>query len=95
MEREKNICIGCVHFCSNNDDGLLMGCRAFPDGIPMIIGGLYSHDKVFKGDIIYSSQDNDYVYMPSERKINRRGREIVIHQDSNPYADENGRYKPS
>jgi hypothetical protein len=86
MERRKDICLGCDHFCYNNDDKLGMGCRAFYN-IPDKIGGLNSHDKPTK------IQENDFVYMPAKRKIGVvDGVEIEIYQDSNPYADENGRY---
>jgi len=98
MEREKDICMGCDHFCLNNDDDFGIGCRAFPDGedggngIPSIIGELHSHDKPFKGKGWHLPQENDYVYTPAKRKINHYKNEIEIYQDSNPYADENGRY---
>jgi len=84
----KNICIGCDHFWLNNDDVSSIGCRAFPDDIPyrLHIELEHSHDKPLEG------QDNDYVYFPAKREINRRNRKIEIYQDSNPYADENGRY---
>jgi len=93
MKREKDICWGCDHFCTNNDDGILGGCRAFPGDIDShIIGDLYSHDKPIEGNNRYPRQDNDYVYMPAKSKTNRWGNKIQIYQESNPYADENGRY---
>jgi len=52
MRRSEFICFGCEHFCSNNDDGLRKGCRAFPDGIPTDeIGGKHSHDKIIEGQV--------------------------------------------
>ena len=89
MERDKDICMGCDHFCYNNDDDFGMGCRAFPGGSPGIpgkIGGLHSHDKPL------DYQENDYVYTPAKKKVGIDGEKIVIYQDSNPFADENGRY---
>ena len=88
MKYKNNICDGCDHACFNNeDDGLRMGCRAFPDGIDThVIGSLHTHDKPIEG------QKNDYVYMPAKRKVDLAGNKIEIFQDSNPYADENGRY---
>jgi len=84
----ESICFSCDHWGSNNYDGLI-GCRAFPGGIPrrFYIDDPHSHDKPFEG------QDNDYVYMPAKSKTDRRGDKIRIYQESNPYADENGRYK--
>jgi len=91
MDRRYSICWGCEHATFNNDDDdLIGGCRAFPNGINNNrIGDVNSHDKPFEW------QKNDYVYMPAKRKVSRTGRKIEIHQDSNPYADENGRYKPN
>ena len=88
MTREKDICLGCDHFCSNNDDGLLEGCRAFPKGITrrFRIYDSHSHDKPVEG------QENDFVYTPAKSKTDRYGDKIQIYQESNPYSDENGRY---
>ena len=76
MDRIYDICFGCDHFCSNNDDKLLAGCRAFPypDGIPDDIGDVYSHDIVLEG------QTTDFVYTPAKNKKNRFGRRIKIYQ---------------
>jgi len=76
----ERICSGCDHLCSNNDDGLRMGCRAFPKGIPDDIGDIHSHDTVFMGDGLYSRQAGDYVYTPAKKKVNRRGHVIEIYQ---------------
>ena len=90
MKYIENICMGCDHYCYNNDDRLEEGCRAFPDGIDSHdVGDFHTHDKPL------DYQENDFVYTPSKKKFSRSGREIVIYQDSNPYADENGRYKPN
>ena len=89
MDRRYDICNGCEHACYNNDDkDLIGGCRAFPDGIDNDeIGDIGSHDKPLEG------QGNDYVYTPAKREFDRLYRhKIKIYQDSNPYADENGRY---
>jgi len=74
----------------NNDDDLIGGCRAFPNGVPNEIGDINSHDKP-----LVDWQNNDFVYMPAKRETTLYGRKITIYQDSNPYADENGRYKPN
>ena len=75
MQYEKDICFGCDHWCSNNDEGLRGGCRAFPDGIPTeFIGGKHSHDKIIK------SQTGDYVYTPAKREKDIFGRKIEIYQ---------------
>jgi len=90
MDRIYSICNGCKHYSFNNDNDLFGGCQAFPNGINNdVIGDLHSHDKPLEW------QKNDFVYMPATRKIDRLGDEITIHQYSNPYADENGRYKPN
>jgi len=86
MDRRYCICDGCEHSSFNNDDDFIGGCRAFLNGVPDEIGDINSHDKPYEG------QGNDYVYMPAKRKATLYGRKIVIYQDSNPYADENGRY---
>ena len=71
----ENICFGCDHFCDNNDDGLLEGCRAFPDGIPTEkIGAKHSHDKKLK------NQNNEFVYKPAERLYDNLGQRIIIYQ---------------
>ena len=73
---KKRICSGCDHLCLNNDDGLIHGCRAFPDilGIPDWIGNKHSHDTIIKG------QTGDYVYMPAPKEFNIRGHKIEICQ---------------
>ena len=87
MDRRYSVCMGCEHISMNNDDDFVGGCRAFPNGIDNEeIGDVNSHNKPREG------QKNDFVYMPAKRKVNRMGRKITIYQDSNPYADENGRY---
>jgi len=85
--RIDDICQGCEHVLTNNNDGLRRGCRAFPDGIPRFIGDTNSHD------IPVEWQVSDYVYTPAKKKVDRYGRKIKIYQESNPYSDENGRYK--
>jgi len=80
------ICQGCEHVGSNNDDGLRRGCRAFPEGILRNINEPHSHDKPVEGQV------GNYVYMPAKKKVDKYGDKITIYQDSNPYADENGRY---
>ena len=70
----KDICQGCDHFCSNNDDGLLTGCRAFPDGIPSFIENKHSHDKIIEGQV------GTFVYTPSKRKLSLYGRKIKVFQ---------------
>jgi len=80
MQWINNICFGCEHWCNNNDDGLLMGCRAFPKGIPDEIGGEHTHDSVFWGNNLYKRQVGDYVYTPAKKKVNRRGHIIEIYQ---------------
>ena len=87
MDRKYDICWGCEHNSTISDAIPFGGCRAFPDGVPnSIIGDIHSHDKPF------SWQKNDFVYMPTKRKITKTHRKIEIYQDFNPYADENGRY---
>jgi len=97
----KNICHGCDHFCLNNEDGLTEGCRAFPDGIPYEYGAgvKHFHDKPLEDQV------EDYVYIPVKRKdvlympvkedqgVEWHDGMFLIWQHSNPYADENGRYK--
>jgi len=103
--RANDICQGCEHAYSNNSDKYRIGCRAFPEGIFFggvvelpDIGSPHSHDKPYKdaviinGKVVFEGQKNDYVYMPTKREFSRTGRKITIYQDSNPYADENGRY---
>jgi len=87
--RSKDICSSCDHYCTNNDDDLLMGCRAFPKGIPyhLHIEDTHSHDIPFR------EQGNDFVYMPAKREESNFGRKIEIYQDYNFYADEDGKYK--
>ena len=70
----KDICMGCDHFCDNNDDGLTIGCRAFPDGILNKIGLKHSHDAVIEGQV------GDYVYTPSKRKFDRFGSKMIVFQ---------------
>jgi len=89
-----DICMGCEHFCHNNEDGLGIGCRAYPKGIPStdigdgdVIEMEHSHDKV------RDNQVGDYVYMPAKKEFDRLGYRIIINQEYNFYADENGRYK--
>jgi len=87
MDRRYSICDGCEHDSFNNDDGFVGGCRAFPDGIPSDeIGDINSHDKPLEW------QKNDFVYIPAKREVSRLHYKIQIYQESNPYADENGRY---
>ena len=74
MDWKNRICWGCEHYCNNNDDDLKMGCHAFPKGILDEIGSKHSHDKIIKGQV------GNYVYSPSNRKINRRGNKIEIYQ---------------
>ena len=76
----ERICWGCDHYCSNNNDGLLMGCRAFPKGIPENIGDIHSHDTVFMGDGLYPRQVGDFVYTLAKKKVDKHGREINIYQ---------------
>ena len=80
MQWINNICFGCDHFCSNNDDRLTMGCRAFPDGIPDVIGGQHTHDEVFIGDGLWKHQVGVFVYTPAKKEFNIRGRKIEIYQ---------------
>ena len=68
------ICWGCEHYCLNNDDNLLCGCRAFPDGMLDWIGNDHSHDTIIKGQI------GDYVYTPAQKEFNKSGRKIEIYQ---------------
>ena len=90
MDRRYSICSGCKHASWNDDDISIGGCRAFLNGIPTDeIGDIGSHDKPIDGQV------GDYVYTPTKRKVSKLGAKITIHQDSNPYADENGRYKPN
>ena len=70
----RDICQGCDHFCTNNSDGLLMGCRAFPEGIPRFIENKHSHDKIIEG------QFGTFVYTPTKRKVSNFGRKIEIQQ---------------
>ena len=106
MDVDYSICWGCDHYWANNEDGLLKGCRAFPDGISSgtspgspSIGFEHSHDKPYKEDVIihgqiaFECQKNDYVYVPAKKSVRSGGRKIEIYQKSNPYADENGIYK--
>ena len=44
-------CQICEHFCRNNNDGLLFGCRAFPDGIPDSVRDGYLHNAVVAGQV--------------------------------------------
>ena len=67
---KSNICLICEHFCLNNDDGIFMGCRAFPDGIPHDIGNDHDHDNVIKGQI------GDYVFTPAKKEFNIMGYRI-------------------
>ena len=83
-------------------------CRAFPNGIPFSdhdnlpgypdIADVGSHDKPIREVFFFGKkstddfQKNDFVYIPTKRKVDRHGKQIEIYQDSNPYADENGRY---
>jgi len=88
------ICWGCDHYHENNDDELEGYCRAFPgeeEGPPREIEDLHSHDKPYEGGEWDEPQDNDYVYTPVKKSF-RHFDKITIYQDSNPYADENGRY---
>jgi hypothetical protein len=57
MDEKIFYCGKCVHFCLNNNDGLMSGCRAFPDDIPYGLSGK-DHTKIIKG------QKGDYVYTP-------------------------------
>jgi len=89
-----DICMGCEHFCHNNEDGLGIGCRAYPKGIPStdigdgdVIEMEHSHDKV------RDNQVGDYVYMPAKKEFDRLGYRIIINQEYNLFADENGRFK--
>ena len=88
MQSPNNICFGCDHFCSNNSDRLVRGCRAFPDGIPYKygLGKEHFHDKVLDGQV------EDFVYTPAKIEVNNMDQDISIYQNSNPYTDENGRY---
>ena len=62
----RDICQGCDHFCTNNDDeDLIQGCRAFPDGIPSQIEDKHSHDTVIKGQV------GNFVYTPAKKKSYR------------------------
>jgi hypothetical protein len=66
------ICLDCEHFCSNNNDGILCGCRAFPKGIPYDYPINNKHDKIIKkeppGTIVGiqypEGQVGDYIYKP-------------------------------
>jgi hypothetical protein len=72
----RDICQGCDHFCANNEDGLSIGCRAFPggNGIPNFIEDKHSHDKVVEGQV------GNFVYTPSKREYSNCGRKIKIFQ---------------
>ena len=70
-----SICFICDHFCRNNDDGLMMGCRAFPNGIPDDIGNEHDHDNVIKGQI------GDYVFTPAKREFDTMGHRIKDYWD--------------
>lgn len=50
------LCFTCKHASMNNHDGLLGGCRAFPNGIPEEAKGGYNHHEVLPG------QMGEYVY---------------------------------
>ena len=80
MKRINNICFGCDHFCINNDDNLLCGCRAFPEGIPDMIGGLHTHDDVFIGNHLWRPQLGNFTYTPAKYKYNKFFQEIIIYQ---------------
>lgn len=53
-------CFICEHFCLNNNDGLLFGCRAFPDGIPDSVHNGYCHNEVVDNKV------GDYVFTPRD-----------------------------
>jgi len=105
MDIKMDICWGCEHYNGNNDDkGLTSGCRAFPNmdmptgcapGEPYI-GAPHSHDKPYYdngyddfGQLTFEGQRNDYVYTPAK---NLRDKAVVIIQEKNEFADENGEY---
>lgn len=56
------ICFNCIHFHSNNKDGLMNACRAFPDGIPDSILESNNHNRIIGG------QKNDFVYTPIDTR---------------------------
>jgi hypothetical protein len=78
MEWINFICLNCKHFNSNNPDGLLQGCRAFPDGIPdepimsIYPDGSVVDEQVFKNkhDSKLKGQIGDYLYDPIDPEIN-------------------------
>lgn len=53
-------CFVCEHFCRNNDDGLLCGCRAFPNGIPEEAMDGFNHSHILEGQI------GEYVFTPRD-----------------------------
>ncbi|MDR0814324.1 MAG: hypothetical protein LBN37_01075 [Bacteroidales bacterium] len=77
MEVLNLICFNCIHFCENNNDGLLSGCRAFPDGIPDSVMFVNEHNKPLKPyepkedisslDPPLEGQKGDYVYTPIKK----------------------------
>ncbi|KAA6302929.1 MAG: hypothetical protein EZS26_000824 [Candidatus Ordinivivax streblomastigis] len=77
MEVLDLICFNCTHFCDNNNDGLLSGCRAFPDGIPDSIMFTNQHNKPLKPystekylsslDPPIEGQKGDYIYIPIKK----------------------------
>ena len=87
MQSPNNICLGCDHFAANNNDGLIRGCRAFPNGIPY----KYGLGKQNFHDYILEEQDNDYVYTPAKNGLNIAAKNISIIQKSNLNADEEGK----
>ena len=68
--RADDICSVCDHFCLNNSDGLLEGCRAFPNGIPRAIEAPGSHDTVKEGQV------GNFVFTPTKREYSNFGRKI-------------------
>jgi len=88
MINPESICFGCDHLSINNADGLTIGCRAFPDGIPYHygVGEKFFHNRILK------EQNNDYVYKPAKNEYNTFGNKITISQSRNRYADENGKF---
>ena len=72
--RAFSICMGCDHFCLNNNDDMIYGCRAFPEGIPDNIGYFHSHDVVIDGQV------GDFVYTPAKAKYDIVGDKIEILQ---------------
>ena len=74
MEQMYSICFGCEHCHINNGDNLLVGCRAFPEGVPENIGWKHSHDEIVEGQI------GDYVYKRAKKDFDRFSNKIKFYQ---------------